>query len=382
VTEHIKRVALAFPLRLGPWPEIVRGVYRFVGSPAARDPWIVSLHTEEDIGIALAGAPDGVIAMVRSATTAAKLRAWGGAVVDCAYDLEDIPFAQVGFDTRLIGQAAAEHLLQLKGRTYAYVGDATPAGRLVQRGFVARFREANRTVILAPPGFNRPYVEDPTSATAAVEWLARLPKPVAVFAFHDALAHRLADACRGAHLRVPEDVALLGCLNDEFLCTAASPRLSSVGVPLPALGFEAARVLDSIMHGAPPPARIELPPLGVVTRQSTDPAAVADAELARALRFIRDHSAERFGVEDVAAACGLSRSSLERRFRVALGRSPLAELLRERVDRAKHFLAETDLSVKEIARIAGFHDTRHLSVTFRQKVGTSPAKFRARFRPS
>jgi LacI family transcriptional regulator len=380
--ERVRRVALSFPLRPGPWPEIVRGVYRFAGSPAARQPWIVSLHTEEDVGVALAGKPDGVIAMVRSTKIAAKLRAWGGPVVDTAYDLDDTPFEQVGFDTRLIGRAAAEHLLQLKRRTYAYVGDSSPAGRCVQTGFVGRLREAKCDALLAPAGFNRPYAEEPNSAAKATAWLASLPKPAAVFAFHDALAHRLADACRGAGLRVPEDVALLGCLNDEFLCTAAHPPLSSVSVPLPALGFEAARVLDSIMNGAPAPGRIELPPLGVVTRRSTDPAAVADTELAAALRFIRDHSAERLNVDDVASASGLSRSSLERRFRAALGRGPLAELLRERVERAKLLLAETDLSVKEIARLAGFHDGRHLSVTFRQKAGTSPAKFRARFRPS
>ena len=32
--DRAKRVALAFPLRLGPWPEIVRGVYRYAGSTA------------------------------------------------------------------------------------------------------------------------------------------------------------------------------------------------------------------------------------------------------------------------------------------------------------------------------------------------------------
>lgn len=381
-TAPVKRVALSFPLRLGPWPEIVRGVYRFAGSAAPHDPWILSFHTEEDLGVALAGNPDGVIAMVRSADSAAALRAWGGPVVDCAYDLADLPFAQVGFDTRLIGRAAADHVMQLKGRTCAYLGDATPAGRGVGRAFVERLGEVGREAILAPPGFDRPYLEGAASATAAAAWLSALPKPAAVFAFHDALAHRLADACRDAGLRVPEDVAILGCLNDEFLCTAAQPPLSSVSVPLAALGYEAARVLDAIMGGAPVPPRIELPPLGVVARQSTDPTAVADADLAAALRYIREHRSDRIGVDDIAAASGLSRSSLERRFRAALGRSPLAELLRERVDRAKHLLVATDLSVKEIARAAGFHDTRHLSVTFRQKVGTSPLKFRSRSRPA
>ena len=94
-----------------------------------------------------------------------------------------------------------------------------------------------------------------------------------------------------------------------------------------------------------------------------------DAVLASALRYIRDHSGEPLGVDDIAGACGVSRSSLERRFRAALGRGPLAELIRVRVEHAKRLLAETPLPVKQIARAAGFHDTRHLSVTFRGKTG-------------
>lgn len=381
-THHVKRVALSFPLRPGPWPDIVRGIYRFAGSHELRTPWVVSLHTEEDVGVALAGNPDGVIAMIRTADMAAKLREWGGPVVDTAYDLADLPFARVGFDAIEIGRTAAEHLIQLKGRTYAYVGDTSPAGQCVLKGFAEHLANAGLSMTVAPPGFNRPYVEDASSAAAATAWLRSLPKPAAVFAFHDALAHRLADACQGACLRVPEEIAILGCLNDEFLCNASQPPLSSVSVPLPALGFEAARVLNLLLTGDPIPPRFELPPLGVVTRQSTDPAALADPELASALLFIRQHAPERIGVDDIAIASGLSRSSLERRFRSALGRPPLAELLRERIDRAKHLLAETDASAKEIASITGFHDIRHLSVLFRQKVGISPMKFRRRFRPN
>src|SRR5262249_6521688 len=129
----VKRVALSFPLRLGPWPEIVRGVYRYAGS---HEPWIISFHTEEDVGGALAADPDGVIAMVRTADAARKFRAWGGPVVDTGYDIENQPFPQVGFDAVGIGQLAADHLLLLAGRTYAYLGDATPAGRFEGQGFV------------------------------------------------------------------------------------------------------------------------------------------------------------------------------------------------------------------------------------------------------
>src|SRR5262249_783466 len=107
-----------------------------------------------------------------------------------------------------------------------------------------------------------------------------------------------------------------------------------------------------------------------------------DPELAAALRYIREHSAKAISVGDIAEASGISRSSLERRFRTTLGRGPLAELIRLRVEHAKRLLAETTQSVKEIPRAAGFHDTRHLSVTFRAKTGMSPVEYRASFRPA
>jgi LacI family transcriptional regulator len=356
-------------------------VYRYADSGVR---WAVALYTEEDAAVALAADPDGVIAMVRTPGAAAALERWGGPVVDAACDLDDLPFARVRLDPAALGRAAADHLLTLQGRRYASVGDpATPAGRRSREGFVDRLRRAGHGCEVAPGrAFDRPYHTDPAADRAAAAWVASLPRPAAVFAAHDALAHRLAEACRAAGLRVPEDVALLGCLNDEFLCTASQPTLSSVAGPLPAVGFEAGRVLDRMMNGAPPPARpVEFPPVGVVIRQSSDPTAVSDPGVSAALRFIRDHAAERVGVGQIASAAGLSRSTLERRFRAAVGRGPLAELLRQRVDRARHLLAETDLAVKQVARAAGFHDTRHLSATFRQKAGASPTEFRARFRP-
>lgn len=376
-----RRVALYFPLRLGPWSDIVRGVYRYADSGAN---WLISLNAEEDPGTTVAGNPDGVIAMIRTPAGAAALKAWGGPVVDTTCDIENHPFVRVCLDPLAIGRTAAGYLLGLKGRGYAYVGDpATPAGRLVREGFTAELGRAGRRCEFAPPGvFDQPYHTDPAGDRAAAGWLTSLPRPVAVFAVHDAVSHRLAEACGAAGLRVPEDVALLGVLNDPFLCTASHPTLSSVSVPLPAVGFEAARVLDGMMAGhPPPPGPVEFAPLGVVTRQSTDRAIVADPEVGAALRFIRDHAAERIGVDDITAASGLSRSTLERRFRAALGRGPLAELLRERVDRAKHLLAETDLPVKEVAQAVGFTDVRHLSTTFRQRTGTSPTGFRSQFRP-
>jgi LacI family transcriptional regulator len=182
---------------------------------------------------------------------------------------------------------------------------------------------------------------------------------------------------------VPHDVAILGLLNDEFLCLTSQPELSSIAVPLVGLGFEAAQVLGGMMAGGNPPnAPLVLPPGEVVVRRSTDAEAVTDPQLSTALRYIRDHAGKPIDVGNIAEASGLSRSSLERRFRSSLGRGPLAELIRVRVEHAKRLLTESALAVKQIARATGFHDTRHLSVTFRAKTGMSPIEYRACFRPN
>lgn len=374
-----RKVALCFPLRSGPWPDIVRGVHRFAAQAEIR--WLVSLFTNEDAAVALAGDPDGVVAMVRTPEAAAALAAWGGPVVDTAANLESHPFARVFLDGVRLGRVAAEHLLGLGHRRFAFVGTRdTRAGREALRGFADRLREAGFDCQVAPPGFDDPYSEGPSARADAARWLAGLEPPVALFAPHDALAHRMLEVSLSAGLRVPEDVAVLGALNDEFLCLTSRPQLSSIAAPLTAIGFESARVLDRMMAGGGPPGSpVVFQPGEVVARQSTDPGAVTDPKLTAALRFILEHAPRPIGVDDIARASEMSRSTLERRFRSRLGRGPLAELIRVRVEHAKRLLSETDLSVKEIARAAGFHDTRHLSVTFRRKTGLSPVEYRSSY---
>jgi LacI family transcriptional regulator len=353
-------------------------VYRYANQGVR---WAISLFTEDDVAIPLSLKPDGVIAMVRSADAASKLASWGGPVVDTAFDIDELPFARVRLDAAAIGHTAAEHLLTLKGRSFVFVGDTRwPAARGALASYRAALQHAGQNCLIAPQAvFAGAYHVERASAQKAASWVEDLPHPSAIFCAHDAHAHRVAEACRLIGVRVPEEVAILGTLNDLFLCTASQPPLSSISCPLAALGFEAAQMLDRQMAGHRVPRRpIELPPIGVVARLSTDPTVDADPGTRSALQFIRDHHADRIGVEEIVAHSGLSRSTLERRFRELLGRGPLAELVRLRLDHVRELLTESDLAVKAVARAAGFRDARHLSATFTDKTGLTPTEFRRR----
>src|SRR5919107_5445943 len=62
---------------------------------------------------------------------------------------------------------------------------------------------------------------------------------------------------------------------------------------------------------------------------------------------------EPLGVDDMAAAAGLSRAHFSREFRRAFGVSPHAYLLTRRLERAATLLRDTDRSVAEICLDVG-----------------------------
>src|SRR5690606_9991473 len=82
-----------------------------------------------------------------------------------------------------------------------------------------------------------------------IDWLATLPRPVAILARDDEQAHLVLDAAQYLSLRVPEDAAVLGIDNDEVFCQIAMPPLSSVDVNAAAIGYKAAELLAQRMKG-------------------------------------------------------------------------------------------------------------------------------------
>lgn len=169
------------------------------------------------------------------------------------------------------------------------------------------------------------------------------------------------DACRRAGLAVPEEVAVLGVDNDELLCALSPPPLSSIRLNTPRTGWQAAALLALMMGGEKVPVETQwVPPLSVVTRQSTDVLAVDDPPVARALHYIREHACDGLGVSDVLRHCPMARRTLE----ALLGRTPREEIARVQLGRVKELLAGTDLALAEIAGRAGSRHTEYLSVFF------------------
>src|SRR6187402_3860362 len=91
---------------------------------------------------------------------------------------------------------------------------------------------------------------------------------------------------------------------------------------------------------------------------------------------------EPLGVDDMAAAAGLSKAHFSREFRRAFGEPPHAYLLTRRLERAAALLRTTDRSVAEICFAVGLQSVGSFTTSFTRTFGKSPSVYRETFPPA
>ncbi|MDG3007784.1 XylR family transcriptional regulator [Paludisphaera mucosa] len=293
------------------------------------------------------------------------------------------PMPNIQSDHEAIGALALAHLRQQGCERFAFVGHPHFGWSVRRRdGFVAAARAAGRRC-------DEYYSENPVSwghqqasweaeTEKLASWLGGLPKPLGVMACNDFVGVQALDACRRAGLAVPDDVAIIGVDNDVLACELAYPPLTSIIPACRRIGYEAAALLDVLMkRGRPCRERLDVPPLGVAVRHSTDiTKKVGDPLVAKALRLIRERACDNLCVEDVLAHVGVSRSALQRRFRATLNRTVHDAIAEARLRLAKQLLVETDLPLPDVAHRSGFAHAEYMSAAFRLATGSAPGAFR------
>lgn len=97
----------------------------------------------------------------------------------------------------------------------------------------------------------------------------------------------------------------------------------------------------------------------------------------RIVSYLNRHWQEPLQIAELASEAGWSPGHLHRRFKAAVGVSPVEYLINLKIHQAGILLEESDLTVREIARNCGFQDPCYFSRLFRQRVGVSPAGYRS-----
>jgi AraC family transcriptional regulator len=104
------------------------------------------------------------------------------------------------------------------------------------------------------------------------------------------------------------------------------------------------------------------------------------ANLRRVIEYIHDNLTEDIGLNTLARVANLSPFRFAHNFKQATGLSPHQYVIRERLERAKKMLRETDLTVTTIAYAVGCGSPSRFTLLFRRAHGVIPSVYRASFR--
>jgi AraC-like DNA-binding protein len=117
--------------------------------------------------------------------------------------------------------------------------------------------------------------------------------------------------------------------------------------------------------------------LCVLWEDATDPVpGPVDAVLDEITAAIRQDPSRRWSVAELAARAGLSRAQFTRRFTAHARMPPNRYLIHARVERARHLLTETSMSVTQVAATLGYPDVAYFSRQYRRQTGRSPRQAR------
>ena len=207
--------------------------------------------------------------------------------------------------------------------------------------------------------------------------LGDAPKPLAALCPNAYNAVTLLNVCLDMGISVPDEVAIMTTHYDPAFCDCQAVPITGVEFDTRRQAREAAKLLDRmISRKTRGMTRINIPPARIVVQQSTDVLATENPLLRDAFRYIRENLSRPFGAAEIAEALGVPRVRLDRTFAAELKRSAGAEILRQRLARAKRMLAETDDTLAAVASSCGFCHASYFVNAFKRNFGTTPRRYR------
>ena len=262
------------------------------------------------------------------------------------------------------GRLAARHFCDLGYFHAGVVSErATLAAQLRREGFMAFMRE--RGLAVTEPSGEATYRHE----SGWQAWLAELRPETPVFCTSDHLACRFREVCKAVsdETSMPLRVAALAGVGDSLADRVVSGLdLTSVALPARGVGQKAAARLARLLDGERGIVRDLVAPFELIVRGSSARFASPDEVVSRAMGVALQTLAQNPGVAEVARRSGVSRRTLEMRFRAAFGHGPAQEFRERRLELAKRLLTETGLSVAEVVARCGGGSVQAFTTLFRR----------------
>ena len=155
----------------------------------------------------------------------------------------------VAIDNLVASEAATRFLIQLGHRKIGYIGDAVGLESTLER--LAGYRQALESAgVLQRTEYVAQGDGQAEGGVLAMEQLLNLPEPpTAVFCYNDMTAIGALSAVHARHLRVPEDMSVVG-FDDLAISSVVYPPLTTIRQPKERMGRMATEILLNILHGS------------------------------------------------------------------------------------------------------------------------------------
>jgi LacI family transcriptional regulator len=385
---ELLRIGLLIESSRGFGRQLLRGI---VAYGRTHGPWTF-LNEERDLGTPLPEnlkrwRPHGIIARLASQRLLQQVRAMHVPTVDLFREEGLMAIPGVAENEKAVARVAVDHFLERGFKHFAFCGLAGTwwsklradnfAECLARHGHVASMFTCPRAAKTV--GLAEVEAHSVRQASLLARWIGDLPKPVAVMAANDMRGQQILSVCGEIGIAVPDEVAVLGVDNDDLQCELCDPPLSSIDTGAPRTGYEAAALLHRMIQGERPSLPRRLPEsVHLVTRRSTDVLAIADLDVAEAVRFVRQQALAGMDVERILSRLSFSRSTLGRWFRKWLGRTAAEEITRVRVNHVKELLVTTSLPLDKIAHLSGFQHVESMCRVVKRTVGQTAGQYRRR----
>jgi LacI family transcriptional regulator len=212
-------------------------------------------------------------------------------LIDRIFD--DLEADFVGIDDVAAGRIATTHLIEMGRRHIAHIsGRENSTGVRRKEGYLEALR-AHKLPVREDYILSREFVDTDSQrqgSEAMRQLLERSPRPDAVFCHNDPIAIGAMNVILDAGLRIPEDIALVGCGNLYYSEWLRVP-LTSIDQRSHLIGQRAGEILLAMIEGRewPAPAKVILEPALVVRASTVGPAPAAKPPGKAAKRAARTH---------------------------------------------------------------------------------------------
>lgn len=321
---------------------------------------------------------DGIMVhLVDRADVWDKVRALGIPVLNLSSRTRDV-HPKVEIDSAAAGRRAIAEVVERGIRKVAILDFGTePVALRFNLGVRCEARKRDVSIRGLPEWDSEAEFE--TMARGIARSLAEFDGQSAFLCAHAGVAYSVLRHLQELGTEVPDEIAIV-VLDKDVQRTAemAAMPMSVVRPDFWEHGYVAARLLHRMLRGRAYPARklIRIRHTDFIERESTGRPTTRDPFVRKALHGLQEGELRSLSVEGLVRYAGLSRRTLEQRFKKEVGTTLHRAILKRRIREATRLLQTGDVTVGEVGDLCGFASLHYFSSAYKRETGKTPGSVR------